>query len=239
VNVPAVFAIALCTLPSSTAFAAQAKPAGQGDVVAASGQTEGRYRVFAYQKSPVPRFRYRIEIDLADGRALRALPHFQNQHTDFDEPFEKAPVEMAVQSGGQLLVFGPFTGMPGEVIEVTYLARPASPTYLYLVNSRLSGLLSRERWYAVRGWAPASTLHLKPNGRAISGQLLDPSSVAVADLAGVFHGSVLIGTITPRGRSEPGGRFRWTFLDRGRQFDGDSWSGEERQYVAGEWIRKP
>ncbi len=235
-------AIAVSVLPADATLAAQVKPVGRGEVVAASGLTEGRYRVFAYEQSPIPRFPYRIEIDLADGRTWRALPRFQSQHTDFDEPFEKAPVDMTVASGGRLLVFDSFSGLPGEVIDVTYLVQSALPTYLYLVNSHSSGSLSGERWYTVRGLAPAHMpymLHLKLGGRAISGQLLDASSVAVADLAGVFHGSVLIGKIAPRGRSDPGGRFRWTFLERDRQFDGDWWSGDERRYVTGERIRLP
>lgn len=242
-NVRLVFAIALSALAAGNPLATQAKPAGHGEVVAVSGLTEGSYRVFAYAESPVPRFPYRIEIDLADGRAWRALPHFQNQHTDFDEPFEKAPVEMLVASGGRLLVFGPFTGLPGEVIEVTYLAPPAAPTFLYLVSPVSSGSLSRECWYGVQGLAQADvpyTLHLKPGVHGVTGQLLDPSSAPVADLAGVFHGSLLIGTITPRvGRNEPQGRFRWTFLERGRQFEGDWWPGGERRYLTGERIRKP
>jgi len=242
-RVSLVFAIVFGALCAGSRLAAQAKPAGQGEVVAVSGLTEGRYRVFAYANRAVPRFQYRIEVDLEDGRTWRALPRFQNQHTDFDEPFEKAPVEMAVAGGGRLLVFAPFTGRPGEVIEVTYLAPPAAPINLYLVNPRSSGSLSEECWHAVRGLTKTDvpyTLHLKPVGHTIVGQLLDASSVAVADLTGVFHGSVLIGTITPRTRqSQLQGHFLWTFLEGGREFYGDWWPGEERRYSTGERIHKP
>jgi hypothetical protein len=238
-----VFSIALGTVLADCPFGAQAKAAGQGEVVSISGLTKGSYRVFAYGDSVVPRFPYRLEIDLADGRKWRALPRFQNQHTDFDEPFEKAPVEMEVAEGGRLLVFAPFTGMPGELIEVTYLAPSAAPLFLYLVNPRPSGWLSGERWYAVRGLAETDapyTLHWKPSGHGVAGQLLDVSSAPVAEVEGVLHGSLLIGTITPRaGRNQPRGRFCWTFLERGREFEGDWWSGEERRYLTGEKMRKP
>ena len=67
-------------------------------------------------------------------------------------------VEMTVASGGRLLVFAPFTGLPGEVIEVTYLALADLPTHVYLVNPRSSGALAKEGWYAVLGLAPADLL---------------------------------------------------------------------------------
>lgn len=223
---------------------AQGKPAGEGEVVAITGLTLGKYRVYPYSRSPVSRFPYRIEIDLADGQSWRALPRFQNQHTDFDEPFEKAPVDMTVEDGGQLLVFSPFTSLPGEVIDVTYMAPPAAPTTLYLLSSGASrGVLEKEIWYLLIGMAAADrqgTLHLKPGGQGNMGQVLNSSSVEIADLSAVFHGAVLIGTITQRaGENEPRGRFRWTFHDGGRQFDGDWWSGDERRFLAGERIPKP
>ena len=84
------------------------------------------------------------------------------------------------------------------------------------------------------------TLHLKLAQSQTTGQLLDAAAIEVADLSAVLHGPVLIGRITPHGgRNEPRGRFLVTFRDGGREFDGDWWPAEERQWIAGEQIPPP
>lgn len=224
---------------------AEPKPAGQGEVVASSGKTVGKYHVFPYSESPVYRFPYRIEIDLQDGRKWHALPRFQSQHTDFDEPFAKAPVEMTLDDGGRLLVFSEFVDLPNEVMDVMYFApggdpffKPGTPMYLVSVKS-LGRTRAEEGWYTITGLRPdrmPRRLQLQNGPNGITGRVLDEASRETGHLRAISHGSVLIGTLGAS-RSPMGARFRWVFEDGGRRFTGVWWSDDDPTFVAGEKIK--